>query len=265
MSSSRVITKKSAADFEKMKIAGACVAAMHAAVRAAIAPGVSTRELDEVAREVLAEHGCRSSFLNYGGPQNPFPGVLCTSPNSVIVHGIPGDDVLRDGDIISIDAGAIYEGWHGDAAFTQAVGDVSTEVRTLLEVTEQALWKGIEQTQAGNRLGDIGAAIEAEALVHGLGVVREYVGHGIGRQMHEAPSVPNYGRPGKGLRLKAGMALAIEPMFNLGTADSNVLDDGWTVVTADGRWSAHFEHTVLLTKDGTYVSTLPEPRLVPKP
>lgn len=262
MSGSRVITKKSSADFEKMKVAGACVAAMHEAVREAIAPGVSTLELDHVARDVLAAHGCRSSFLGYGSPSNPFPGVLCTSPNSVIVHGIPGDYVLADGDIISIDAGAIHEGWHGDAAFTVAVGDVSDVVRNLLEVTERALWKGIEQAVAGHRLGDIGAAVEAEAVRSGLGVVREYVGHGIGRQMHEAPSVPNYGTPGKGLRLKKGMALAIEPMFNLGTASSGVLDDGWTVVTADGAWSAHFEHTVLITDEGTVVSTLPEPRAI---
>lgn len=262
MNGQRLITKKSAADFEKMKVAGACVAAMHTAVRAAIAPGVTTRELDAIARDVLVEHGCTSSFLGYGGPDNPFPGVLCTSPNSVIVHGIPDDTKLRDGDIISIDAGAIHEGWHGDAAFTAAVGSVPEEVATLLEVTERALWKGIEAAVAGNRLGDIGAAVEAEAAPHGIGVVREYVGHGIGRQMHEAPSVPNYGTAGKGLRLKTGMALAIEPMFNLGTAESHVLDDGWTVVTADGRWSAHFEHTVLLTKEGTYVSTLPEPVLV---
>jgi len=259
----RVITKKTAADFDKMKVAGACVAAMHAAVRGAVAPGVTTGDLDGIAREVLAEHGCRSSFLGYGGPNNPFPGVLCTSPNSVIVHGIPDDHALKDGDIISIDAGAIYEGWHGDAAFTMAVGDVPEEVANLLDVTERALWAGIEQAKAGNRLGDIGAAVEAVAAHDGLGVVREYVGHGIGRQMHEAPSVPNYGRPGKGLRLKAGMALAIEPMFNLGTPESHVLDDNWTVVTADGAWSAHFEHTVLLTKQGTIVSTLAEPLLVP--
>ena len=262
MGGTRVITKKTAQDFDKMLVAGACVAAMHAAVREAIQPGVTTAELDQIAREVLAEHGCTSSFLGYGGPHNPFPGVLCTSPNSVIVHGIPDGYRLREGDIISIDAGAIYEGWHGDAAFTAPVGDVPDDVANLLEVTERALWKGLEQAVAGNRLGDIGAAVEAEAAPHGLGVVREYVGHGIGRQMHEAPSVPNYGKAGKGLRLKTGMALAIEPMFNLGTAESFVLDDQWTVVTADGAWSAHFEHTVLLTGDGSIVSTLPEPRRV---
>ena len=259
---SRMITKKTQADFDKMLVAGKCVAAMHTAVREAITPGVTTLELDAIAREVLDEYGCTPSFLGYGPPDVPFPGVLCTSPNSAIVHGIPGEYALKEGDIISIDAGAIYEGWHGDAAFTAAVGDVPDEVANLLEVTERALWKGIEQAKAGNRLGDIGAAVEAEAHPHGLGVVREYVGHGIGRQMHEPPSVPNYGVAGKGLRLKKGMALAIEPMFNLGTADSVVLDDQWTVVTADGAWSAHFEHTVLLTAEGSIVSTLPEPMLV---
>ena len=262
MGGNRVITKKTDADFEKMKIAGACVAAMHQAVRDAAKPGVTTHDLDMIARDVLDQHGCRSSFLGYGAAHNPFPGVLCTSPNSVIVHGIPGDYTLKDGDILSIDAGAIYEGWHGDAAFTMAIGDVPADVAKLLEITERALWKGIEQAKTGNRLGDIGAAVEAEAHPHGLGVVREYVGHGIGRSMHEAPSVPNYGTAGKGLRLKTGMALAIEPMFNLGTAESHVLDDEWTVVTADGRWSAHFEHTVLLTSEGTIVSTLPEPKLI---
>ena len=262
MNGSRVITKKTQADFDKMLVAGRCVAAMHDAVREALRPGVTTLELDRIARAVLDEHECRSSFLGYGSPSNPFPGVLCTSPNSVIVHGIPGDYVLREGDVISIDAGAIYEGWHGDAAFTAAIGDVPDEVRTLLDVTERALWKGIQQAKAGRRLGDIGAAVEAEAVANGFGVVREYVGHGIGRQMHEAPSVPNYGRAGKGLRLKAGMALAIEPMFNLGTPDTVLLDDEWTVITADGAWSAHFEHTVLLTEQGTVVSTLPEPKSV---
>ncbi len=262
MHGTRLITKKTAADFAKMKIAGQCVAAIHQAVREIAEPGVRTKDLDAVAREVLGERGCRSSFLGYGGPENPFPGVVCTSPNSAIVHGIPGDYRLREGDIISIDAGAIYEGWHGDAAFTVAIGDVPDDVQTLLDVTERALWAGIGQAVAGNRLGDIGAAVEGVAAPHGIGVVRDYVGHGIGRQMHEAPSVPNYGSAGKGLRLKVGMALAIEPMFNMGTENSVILDDDWTVVTADGSLSAHFEHTLLLTEEGTYVSTLPEPRLV---
>jgi methionyl aminopeptidase len=262
VSNSRLITKKTEADFEKMKIAGQCVAAMHQAVRDIAAPGVTTADLDEAARRVLSDRGCRSSFLGYGGPDNPFPCVVCTSPNSAIVHGIPGDYALKDGDIISIDAGAIYEGWHGDAAFTMAIGDVPDEVQLLLDVTEKALWAGIEQAVSGNRLGDIGSAVEACAHPHGIGVVREYVGHGIGRQMHEAPSVPNYGKAGKGLKLKTGMAIAIEPMFNAGTEASVVLDDNWTVITADGSLSAHFEHTVLLTKEGSVVSTLPEPRLI---
>jgi len=255
MVGAKVISKKKPDDFAKMEIAGQCVAAMHQAVREAAAPGMTTRELDSIAAEVLNERGCRSSFLGYHG----FPAVICASPNSAIVHGIPDGYTLRNGDIISIDAGAIYEGWHGDAAFTMAIGDISPEVQRLLDVTEEALWNGLRQARHGNRLGDVGNAIEATADVHGYGVVREYIGHGIGRQMHEAPNVPNYGAPGKGLKLKAGMALAIEPMFNLGTAETVVLDDGWTVVTADGALSAHFEHTVLITADGPVVSTLPEP------
>jgi methionyl aminopeptidase len=224
-------------------------------VREAAVPGITTRELDAIAAAVVREHGCRPSFLGYHG----FPATICASPNSAIVHGIPDGYTLRNGDIISIDAGAIYEGWHGDAAFTMAIGDVPEEVRRLLVVTEEALWSGLRMARHGNRLGDVGHAIEATAKPHGYGVVREYIGHGIGRQMHEAPNVPNYGTPGKGLKLKAGMALAIEPMFNLGTAETVVLDDGWTVVTADGALSAHFEHTVLITEDGPVVSTVLEP------
>jgi methionyl aminopeptidase len=254
----RVITMKGPADFEKMAVAGACVAAVHAAVRAAAVPGVSMKELDAIANQVIRDHDCRPSFLGYHG----YPASICTSPNSVIVHGIPDGYRLRNGDVLSVDAGAIYEGWHGDAAFTMAVGDVPDEVANLIEVTEQALWNGIAQARAGNRLGDVGHAIETTARPYGYGVVREYIGHGIGRNMHEAPNVPNYGKKGKGLKLKTGMALAIEPMFNLGGAETALLDDGWTVVTADGSLSAHFEHTVLLTEQGSIVSTLPEPKLV---
>ncbi|HSF84919.1 MAG TPA: type I methionyl aminopeptidase [Acidimicrobiia bacterium] len=254
----RVITMKDAAAFEKMTIAGQCVAAAHAAVRQAAEPGVSMKDLDAVAAEVIRDHDCRPSFLGYHG----YPATICASPNSVIVHGIPDGYKLTDGDIISVDVGAIYEGWHGDAAFTMAVGDVPAEVAKLIEVTEQGLWNGIAQARAGKRLGDVGNAIETTAKPHGYGVVREYIGHGIGRNMHEAPNVPNYGKKGKGLKLKTGMALAIEPMFNLGTAETALLDDGWTVVTADGALSAHFEHTVLLTEQGSIVSTLPEPKLV---
>jgi methionyl aminopeptidase len=256
--SGRFMTMKSDADFEKMKVAGAVVAAVHAAVREAVAPGVTMLELDAIAHKVIRDANCRPSFLGYHG----FPASICSSPNEVIVHGIPDGYKLRDGDIIAIDAGAIYDGWHGDAAFTMAVGEVSDEAKQLIEVTEQGLWAGIAAAQPGNRLGDVGAAVSAVAAPHGYGVVREYIGHGIGRQMHEAPDVPNYGKAGKGLKLKPGMAIAIEPMFNLGTAETSVLDDGWTVVTQDGKLSAHWEHTVLITKQGPIVSTLPEPKLV---
>jgi methionyl aminopeptidase len=252
------MTMKSPDDFEKMKVAGSVVAAVHKAVRDAAVPGVTMLDLDAVAHEVLREAGCRSSFLGYHG----FPASICTSPNDVIVHGIPGTYKLRDGDILSIDAGAIHDGWHGDAAFTMAIGDVPPEVKQLIDVTEQGLWAGIAAARPGNRLGDVGAAISAVAEPYGYGVVREYIGHGIGRQMHEAPDVPNYGRKGRGLKLKAGMAIAIEPMFNLGTGETRVDDDGWTVSTQDGKLSAHWEHTVLITKEGPVVSTLPKPKLV---
>jgi methionyl aminopeptidase len=255
MVGAKVITKKRPEDFEKMLVAGQCVAAMHQAVREAAVPGITTRELDAIAAEVVRERGCRASFLGYHG----FPATICTSPNSAIVHGIPDAYTLRTGDIISIDAGAIWEGWHGDAAFTMAIGDVPDEIQQLLDVTEEALWNGLRLARDGSRLGDVGHAIESTAEPYGYGVVREYIGHGIGRQMHEAPNVPNYGTPGKGLKLKTGMAIAIEPMFNLGTAETAVLDDGWTVVTADGMPSAHFEHTVLITEQGPVVSTLLEP------
>ena len=252
------MTMKSDEDFEKMKIAGAVVAAAHNAVREAAVPGITTLELDAIAHEVIRKANCRPSFLGYHG----FPGSICSSPNEVIVHGIPGGYKLREGDIIAIDVGAIHDGWHGDAAYTMAIGDVAPEVKQLIDVTEQGLWAGIAAARPGNRLGDVGAAISAVAAPYGYGVVREYIGHGIGQQMHEAPDVPNYGKAGKGLKLKAGMAIAIEPMFNLGTAETSVLDDGWTVITQDGKLSAHWEHTVLITKEGPVVSTLPEPLLV---
>lgn len=253
-----MITIKTAEDFAKMEVAGRAVAAVHQAIREAIAPGVTTSQLDEISSSVLRDHGCVPSFLGYHG----FPATICASPNSAIVHGIPDNYRLVEGDIISIDAGAIYEGWHGDAAFTVAVGQVPDAVQRLLDATEQAMWAGIEQAVAGKRLGDVGHAIEQVGNAAGFGVVREYIGHGIGRQMHEKPEVPNYGKPKTGYKLKTGMAIAIEPMFNLGTADTDVLDDGWTVVTADGSLSAHFEHTVALTEEGSKVMTLMEPVLV---
>jgi methionyl aminopeptidase len=184
-----MITIKNRNEFEKMAVAGRCVAAMHMAIRAAIVPGVTMRELDEIGRDVLEAYSCSGSFLGYGFP--PFPGVICSSPNDVIVHGIPGDYRLEEGDIISIDAGAIFEGYHGDAAFTAGVGEISAEAQSLIDVTEQAMWAGIAEVRHGARIGTIGAAVSAVAGPHGYGVVREYVGHGIGRNMHEEPQIPN--------------------------------------------------------------------------
>ena len=246
-----MITIKSKRDFENMAVAGVAVAAVLDAVKKAARPGVSMQELDELAAGLIRDHDCEPSFLGYHG----FPGHICTSPNDVIVHGIPGSYQLRNGDIISIDAGAIYKGWHGDAAVTFAVGEVPPEVVQLLKVTEEAMWSGIAQVEAGARLGDIGHAVSSEAEPAGLGVVREYVGHGIGRKMHEEPQVPNFGSRGTGMRIRKGMALCIEPMFNLGGAETKVDDDGWTVRTADGSLSAHFEHTVAVTADGPRVLT----------
>ncbi len=246
-----MITYKQPDDFAAMEVAGAAVAAVLAEVRSAAVPGVSLVELDRVAATIIRDRDCTPSFLGYHG----FPASICASPNSAIVHGIPGDYRIVDGDILSIDAGAIYKGWHGDAAVTFAVGGVPNAVAKLIATTAEALDAGIAQARHGSRVGDIGAAIAGVATPHGYGVVREYVGHGIGQQMHEEPQIPNYGVPGRGLKLKAGMAVAIEPMFNMGGPETAVLDDDWTVVTADGSLSAHFEHTVAITPDGPKVLT----------
>lgn len=247
-----MITIKSRREFAKMTRAGAAVAAVHAAIRDAAKPGVSLLELDEIGARVIADHGCTPSFLGYLG----YPSNLCLSPNDVIVHGIPDDYELRDGDILSVDAGAIFEGFHGDAAFTMGIGEITAEAQLLIDTTEEAMWAGIRQIRKGRRLGDIGAAVHEVGEANGYGVVEEYVGHGIGREMHEEPQVPNYGTPGKGLRLKAGMALCVEPMFNLGTRHTKVDADGWTVRTDDGSLSAHWEHTVAITPDGSQVLTI---------
>jgi methionyl aminopeptidase len=247
-----LITIKSRKEFAKMEIAGRTVAMVLDAVRRAAGPGVTLKELDAVAAEVIRAQGCTPSFLGYHG----YPANICTSPNNVIVHGIPSDYRLVEGDILSVDAGAIYEGFHGDAAITFPIGEVSEEAQLLIETTERALTAGIAQVKAGARLGDIGHAVESEAHPHSFGVVREYVGHGIGRQMHEDPQVPNYGKPGTGTKLKKGMAICIEPMFNLRGAETTVEPDGWTVVTADGSLSAHFEHTIAITDSGPKVTTL---------
>jgi methionyl aminopeptidase len=247
-----MITIKSRREFGKMARAGAAVAAVHEAVREAIRPGASLLELEQIGAEVIAAHGCTSSFLGYLGT---YPATLCLSPNDVIVHGIPNDYRLREGDILSVDAGAIFEGFHGDAAFTVGVGEIPDEARRLVETTEEGMWAGVGLVRKGSRLGDIGAAISAIGEAAGYGIVEEYVGHGIGRAMHEEPQVPNYGTPGQGLKLRAGMALCIEPMFNLGGRATRVDADGWTVRTADGSLSAHFEHTVAITPDGPMIFT----------
>jgi methionyl aminopeptidase len=240
-------------ELAKMRRAGRVVAEMHEATRAAAKPGVSTAELDAVAREVLERRGATSNFLGYHG----FPAVICTSPNSMIVHGIPGSYRLKEGDIISIDCGAIIEGYHGDAAFTMGVGEISEEAERLLAVTERSLWAGIDQLDAGNRLHEVGRAVQAVAEASGFSVVREYVGHAIGTAMHEQPQVPNYWPGNPGPLLKTGMVFAIEPMVNAGGPETVLLEDNWSVVTADGRLSAHFEHTIAVTDAGPEVLTLP--------
>jgi methionyl aminopeptidase len=235
-----------------MRKAGRVVAEMHTCIREAIRPGVTTAELDRIGRDVLERRGAESNFLGYHG----YPAVICASPNEVIVHGIPGPRVLEEGDIVSIDCGAIIAGWHGDAAFTAPVGAVDADSARLIEVTEKSLHAGIAQMVDGNRLSDIGHSVQGVAEGAGFSVVRDYVGHGIGRAMHESPEVPNYGPAGKGLRLRPGQVFAVEPMVNAGTPDTLVLDDGWSVVTADGRRSAHFEHTIAITDHGPEILTV---------
>jgi methionyl aminopeptidase len=250
----RGITQRSAADLAVMRRAGRVVAEMHDAIRAALVPGVTTGELDLIGRTVLSRRGALSNFLGYHG----FPAVICTSVNDQVVHGIPGSRRLQEGDIISIDCGAIIDGWHGDAAFTAGVGAISAEARRLIDATEAALAAAVQRMVAGNTLGDVGYAVEHVARRAQFGIVDGYCGHGIGRAMHEEPDVLNTGRPGKGARLAVGNVLAIEPMFSLsGEEDSITLADGWTVLTADGSLSAHSEHTVAITDNGPEILTLP--------
>jgi len=246
--------RRSTDEIAKMRRAGRVVAEMHERCVAAARPDVTTAELDQIAREVLERRGARSNFLNYHG----FPAVICTSPNDVIVHGIPGDYKLQEGDILSLDCGAIIEGYHGDAAVTVPVGEVTPEARKLLEVTEESLRQAVQVIREGNRLSDIGHTVQSVAEGAGFSVVREYVGHGIGTAMHEEPQIPNYGPPGRGIKLKVGHVLAVEPMVNAGGPETVLMDDGWTVVTADGSLSAHFEHTIAITDDGPEVLTRPD-------
>jgi len=241
---------KTASEVEKMRQAGRIVAEVLERIRERVAPGVTTAELNALAEEVIRRNNAIPSFKGYpSGSPHPFPAAICASVNEELVHGIPGPRVLQEGDILSVDVGAIYEGYHGDAAMTYPVGEISEEARRLLEVTEGALYAGIAQARAGNRSGDISAAIQRYVERRGFNVVREYTGHGIGREMHEDPQVPNFGQPGHGVLLRPGMTIALEPMVLAGDCRVRVLDDHWTVVSADGRLTAHFEHTILV-RDG---------------
>ncbi len=256
---SRGVEIKTPDQIALMREAGLVVGRTLELLKEAVAPGVATAELDALARDAIREQGATSNFLDYGADGSGaggFPGVICTSVNDEVVHGIPGRRVLRDGDIISIDCGAIVGGWHGDAAITVAVGEVPDEVTELLRVTEEAMWRGIAAASLGGHVGDISVAIESSVRERsGFGIVDSYTGHGIGSAMHQPPDVYNVGGRGRGPRLVHGLALAVEPMITLGSSGTRVLADGWTVVTTDGSWSAHFENTFVLTDTGTWVLT----------
>jgi methionyl aminopeptidase len=250
-----MIIRKTRQEIDKMAAAGQVVARTHERLAEAVEPGMTTLDLDRIAEEVIRDAGATPSFKGYRG----FPASICSSVNHEIVHGIPSAEVvLAEGDLLKLDIGAIVDGFHGDSAVTLIIGGegaISDELRAMVDATYAALWDGIRAALSGNRLGDIGHAVAAHAAEPGYGVVREYVGHGIGRALHEDPAVPNYGRAGRGMKLSRGWTIAIEPMFNLGGAETRTLDDGWTVVTADGSPSVHWEHTVAITDDGPWVLT----------
>jgi methionyl aminopeptidase len=245
--------RRSVEEIRTMRRAGRVVAEMHERIRAALRPGVTLLELDAIGREVLHRRKARSNFLGYHG----YPAVICASRNDVVVHGIPDGQALAEGDIISIDCGAIVDGYHGDAAFTAGIGEISAADQRLIDVTRHALDAGIAQLVPGSRLGDLGSAVQSIVERAGFRVVRDYVGHGIGTAMHEPPDVPNVGRRGRGRRVAAGDVFAVEPMVSAGSDDTVVLADGWTVVTTDGSRSAHWEHTVAVTENGPEILTLP--------
>ena len=223
----------------------------------AVQPGVTTGEIDRIIRQYIESMGAKPNFLGYGG----FPGSACISVNNEVIHGIPGNRIIREGDIVSIDTGATIHGFHGDNAATFAAGTVSAEAMALMNATRESLYEGIKMAIAGNRVGDIGAAVQRYVEMRGYSVVRQFVGHGVGTNLHEDPSVPNFGTPGRGAKLLPGMTLAIEPMVNAGTHEVSILGDGWTTVTKDGRLSAHFEHTIAITPDGPVIMTDPEGKL----
>lgn len=245
------IVIKSPAQIAKMEASGRVVAQVHRRLTEMVRPGVTTIELDAAAHEIIIAAGGRPSFLGHHG----FPASICASVNDELVHGFPNDVPLREGDVLSVDVGAYLDGYHGDAAVTYLVGDVSAEDEELVRVTEQSFFAGLEQVRAGARLGDVSAAIQQYAEERGYGIIREYGGHGIGRKLWEEPHIPNHGEAGTGPRLRAGMTLAIEPMVSIGSPETKVLDDEWTVVMADGKNAAHYEHTVLVTDEGSRLLT----------
>ena len=247
-----MITLKSQIEIETMREAGRIVGLAHEAVAKAIRPGVTTLELNAVAEKVIRDHGAIPSFLGYGG----FPASICASINDVLVHGIPNHTRLKDGDIISIDIGAVYKGYHGDSAWTHAVGEISDEAKNLMKVTRESLFIGLQQAKPGNRLGDICHAIGEYVESHGYSVPVDYTGHAIGTELHEEPAIPNYGRAGRGVLLKEGMTLAIEPMVHAGKPQTRVLQDDWTVVSKDGSLAAHYEHTIVITSTGYEILTI---------
>jgi len=247
-----VMNIKSDTELEYMRSAGKVVADTLAMIQKVIKPGITTAEIDKLAEEFILAQGAIPSFKGYGG----FPGSICASVNDVVIHGIPNDTVLVEGDIISVDCGAILNGYHGDAARTFPVGNISKEAQHLIDVTKESFFKGIEKAVVGNRLTDISAAIQKHAESFGYSVVRDFVGHGIGTSMHEDPQVPNYGTAGKGPKLVHGVVLAIEPMINMGNYKVKIKPDGWTVVTSDGKLSAHYENTIAITNEGVEILTL---------
>lgn len=249
-----MISVKSPKEIEKMRKAGLITGGALVAAGEAIHAGMTTKELDTVVRKYITSHGAKPSFLGYGG----FPGSACISINDVVIHGIPGPQVIKEGDIVSVDVGAYIGGFHGDSCKTFAVGEVSEEAKALMKSTEESLYLAISMVKPGVRLGDLGAAIQKYNEDNGYGVVREFVGHGVGRDLHEDPEVPNFGKAGHGVRLQAGMVIAIEPMITEGSPKVKVMGDGWTTKTADGKLSAHFEHTIAVTETGCMILTKPD-------
>lgn len=246
-----MIVTKNQREIELMKEAGRIVALVHQKLKDVIKPGITTKEIDAICESVIRDNNATPSFLHLYG----FPNSVCTSINEVVVHGIPSDVKLKNGDIISVDVGACYKGYHGDSAWTYAVGEISDEAKELMDVCEKSLYAGLEKVKPGNRLSDISHSIQVYLESNGCTTPLDYTGHGIGTQVHEDPAVPNYGEPGKGPRLKAGMALAIEPMAHLGGCETEVLEDDWTVVTLDRSLAAHYEHTIIITDDGYEILT----------